>query len=612
MKTYRLRVLALCLCVCLLGGLFAVTGMPAVETEAASSVFTFSDGKMSKETLRAYCSRAVTFQGFCVENTTADNAFEDDLRMIQRIGAKYIGRAAFYSWGGNMSWEQIQEHYRLAKEQAAKAHKADPELILQAGVIEIIYKGTVNNTPIPAYVFEAFGQPVEQRNFRYMDMVFTSGPLQLGNVWGSGKESAVPNITALETRMYFYWQITQYIDAGYESIHLGQTTLMSNNNPSGNVKYWDELTTMCRTYAQAKARRGIILFDSHATGGGLKNGDRLILDIQAAPLFPEETVYEDGIYKCTINDRSVNPNQWIGNTKGGQHPLGFTVEENFTILEFDNYDSNGKLGVATPNAHYVWGYDDISWFALQPKAYRDQFIADCHAFLSKNVLDSEGKQQYFLQPACRRVLIVQPTMSFTIQDVDNIDYILDYLEDEQCYFEVKDDGSFVLTVKQTYRANNQSDACPNGFGQEDTIREIFLGKNYPEDPAYTGCVVPGTTAATKATTKATTKPTAKVTATTHTTTAKPVANTTAAQTTTTVGTVDTDAVTSSTEELATTTVTDTDETVTTTAPATDTDTEPDADKGGIPVWAWIAVAAVAVLSVAGVVVFLLLKKGKAV
>ncbi len=611
MRTYRLRVLALCLCVCLLGGLFAVTGMPAVETEAASSVFTFSDGKMSKETLRAYCSRAVTFQGFCVENTTADNAFEDDLRMIQRIGAKYIGRAAFYSWGGNMSWEQIQEHYRLAKEQAAKAHKADPELILQAGVFEIIYQGTVNNTPIPAYVFEAFGQPVEQRNFRYMDMVFTSGPLQLGNVWGSGKESAVPNITALETRMYFYWQITQYIDAGYESIHLGQTTLMSNNNPSGNVKYWDELTTMCRTYAQAKARRGIILFDSHATGGGLKNGDRLILDIQAAPLFPEETVYEDGIYKCTINDRSVNPNQWIGNTKGGQHPLGFTVEENFTILEFDNYDSNGKLGVATPNAHYVWGYDDISWFALQPKAYRDQFIADCHAFLSKNVLDSEGKQQYFLQPACRRVLIVQPTMSFTIQDVDNIDYILDYLEDEQCYFEVKDDGSFVLTVKQTYRANNQSDACPNGFGQEDAIRAIFLGKDHPEDPAYTGCAIPG---------KSTTSSVSKATTTTPSTKATAKTTTPAGSTTVSAPTVGATTASSGTTEsasAATTTAPVSDNTVVTTTTAAP-ESEPDAgtdadpkDDGGLPLWVWIVIAVVVAAAVA-TGVCLLLKKGRTV
>jgi len=600
------------LSICLLGGVFAGTAAPTLQTEAASSRFAFN-GSMSKETLRAYCSRAVTLAGFCVENNAPDPVFEDSLRMLCRIGAKYIGRAAYYSWGGNMSWEQIQNHYKVAKERAELAHKADPEMILQGGVFEIIYQGTVNSTPVPEYVFEAFQLPVEKRNFRYLDMVYDTPGHRFyykkeGGYWGMGAESAVPNIAKLETQMYFYWQITQYIDAGYEAIHLGQAELMADNNRS-NFVHWDKVTSMARAYAEVKARRGIILFDCHDAldSPGMKVGNRLICDIQGAGIVPNETVYENGAYKCEIADYHDVNLQWIGRSGGGEHPLGFTIEENFTILEFDNHGGNGRPGVATYDGFYCWGWDDITWFALQPAWYRNQFLLECHDYLTHNNLDSDGEQQYFLQPSCRRVLVDTPVFTFKVDDVNNLDHVLDYLAEERTDFVIAEDGSFTLTVKKDYRANNQSDACPNGFGQEDTIREIFLGKNYPEDPAYTGCVVPGTTAATKATTKPTTK------ATTQKTTAdttKPVINTTAALTTGVVETTLTSADTTTTG--TTTTSTGTDETVTTTAPSVPTDTDPGADNKGVPTWVWIAIAAVAVLSVAVVVVFLLLKKGKAV
>ena len=107
--------------------------------ESDQKNFTFKDGVMSKEVLGNYLSRAVSFLGFCIESGKKDPLYEEDLRMIQRIGAKFIGRAAYYSWGGNMEESQIENHFSIAKEQAQKAHKADSELILQACVFEIIF-----------------------------------------------------------------------------------------------------------------------------------------------------------------------------------------------------------------------------------------------------------------------------------------------------------------------------------------------------------------------------------------------------------------------------------------------------------------------------------------
>jgi len=143
------RWISMLLCLCLLGGMLTACSALKGEGGAFERNFTFSDGQMTKEVLRSYCSRAVTLAGFCVENNAADPIFEEDLRMLCRIGAKYVGRAAYYSWGGHMSWDQIQEHYRVAKERATLAHEADPEMILQAGVFEILFSGTAGATPIP-------------------------------------------------------------------------------------------------------------------------------------------------------------------------------------------------------------------------------------------------------------------------------------------------------------------------------------------------------------------------------------------------------------------------------------------------------------------------------
>ncbi|MHB1452673.1 MAG: hypothetical protein ACYCYM_01790 [Saccharofermentanales bacterium] len=457
----------------------------------AATNFTFN-GSMSKEVLRNYASRAVT-SWIVLEGNDLDPIFEEDLRMTLRIGAKYLGRAASFSWSGNWSATQINEHFRLAKERAAIIHKADPEIILQGGVFEIVYKNTVNNTVIPAWVFEDFGLPVEKRNFRYTDVAFPAGHEYGPGFWGNGPDAAIPKIANVEAQMYFYYNICRYIDAGFEAIHLGQTEKMMYYQNENNAVEWDRVTTLGRAYAKKHARRGVVLFDGHSNldSPGIKVGNRLILDIQAAALVPNETRKLNGAMECEISHFSDNWLQWIGRTGGGMHPLGFQIDTNFTILEFDNYGGNGKPGVATPQAFYVWGYDDITWFALQPEWYRNQFLLECDAFLKTNVLDSTGKQVYFLQPCLRRVLTSNQTMDYKPGSSFNVDFVLDYLGTEKTKYTYDEATKiFSLTVTKDYRANRQSDGCPNGSSQENTIREIFLGKNAPENPELLKIVLP--------------------------------------------------------------------------------------------------------------------------
>ena len=435
------KVIAIVLaCFCLLSqiGIMTCTAAESPQESAGASPFAFSGG-MSKEVLRNYASRAVTYAGLCAEGPWPDPYFEDGLRMICGTGAKFIGRAAYYDWSGNMTAEQIEEHYRLAEERAALAHEADPELILQACVFEIVYKDTADNTPIPAWVFKAFHLPVEERNFRYDRIRWFIWNEKTTGFWGTEAPSAVPCIARLETQMYFYWKICRYIDAGYEAIHLGQAEMMAGNFFLFTLG-WGRVLRLARTYAKIHARRGVVLFDGHVANiNFMKIGNRLLMDLQSAPLYPQETREEDGVLMAELVHHRDDGNKHIGRKTGGRHPLGFVTDAQFTIYEFDNWDgSNGKPGIASPGEIYCWGYDDITWFALQPAWYRDQFLLECDAFLKRTDPDAAGNQVHFLQPSMRRCVQGAPGI-------------------------------------YEYRANNPSAACPGGFGQEDTIRALFMG-----------------------------------------------------------------------------------------------------------------------------------------
>jgi len=453
---------------------------------------------MSEEVLRSYASRAITAEGFCVNSgDILDPIFEENLRMILRTGAKYIGRSAFFSWNWNLSAAQIEQHFQLAKDRAALAHKADSELILQACVFEIVYKGTVNSIAIPDWVFQAFGKTPEHRNFKYDDVIFPAGSQYTTGFWGNN-QSAVPDINNPETQMYFYYLIRRYIDAGYESVHLGQAEMDMNYQNINNAVAWDKVLTLARIYAKTQARRGIILFDAHSAidSPGLKVGNRLLLDIQAAALCPNETTKVNGAEECQALDSNAYWLSWIGRSAGGEHPLGFHIDHLITILEMGNdglppADSKIKPGTPTPSGFWDWGYDDITWFALQPGWYRNQFLLETNAYLKKNDLDSQGKQVYFLQPPLFRIHSGTVTLTYKPGKSCNTDFFFDFISTEKIKpnYDSKT-NTFTLTVPNIYRANRQSDGCPDGFGQEDTVRQIFLGKNAPENPSLLKVVLP--------------------------------------------------------------------------------------------------------------------------
>jgi len=313
-----------------------------------------------------------------------------------------------------------------AKPFAEALHQADPEMILQAAALEIV-TGKVETVSIPARVFQAFGQPVENRTFRYHDMLFQDG--NFVDHWG--KNSSVPDMSRMETRLWFYYLATSYIDVGIEAIHFGQVGLMDRNDP-GHAGWLDMLGRV-RAYAHEHARRHMLICDAHAPKGGFRENGRLLFDFHSFPLriaevpgHPFEGVLKTG-YADSIFLKSI----------GGITPSGWSCEHLPYLVEFDNF-GNDNPGHPS-HWPYVWGWDEITWFALMPEANRNAWLR--YAWNWVKDADPNGH----LEMPGSRVLTPLPN-----------------------------DPLIGSPVKpKWYSANTRSAACPDGYNTEKTIEALW-------------------------------------------------------------------------------------------------------------------------------------------
>jgi hypothetical protein len=369
------------------------------------------DRTISREVLENYLARAISMEG--IFNGRGD--LQDNIRMLTGIGAKYIGRSLCL-WGAEMNF---LDNIERAKALVPKALAGDPDMLLEACVFETV-SPKVDQIAVPGWVFSGMGQPVEQRNFRFADMIYPEG--QRRN-WGRG--ASVPDESRIETRLWFYYQAASYIDAGFEAIHFGQVEIM-NKNDHDNAS-WEDLLSRVRAYASVYARRHMVLCNGHVPSGGLTREGRCLLDFHAFPLRimevsdrPQEAGlkvgFSDGLY---------------GRSKGGVTFSGWKCEHLPYLVELDNWGVSKTPGQARAGGNWIWGYDEITWFAHQNQEYRGQWLQYAWDWVRRT--DRNG----FLQMPGSRTL------------------------------------RSPLDDKHWYYANRPSSAVPGGFGDEDAIRSIW-------------------------------------------------------------------------------------------------------------------------------------------
>ena len=321
------------------------------------------DGKISRPVLENYLARSATVASLL------HLASDDDLRMMENTGVKFAGRA-IWMWGSESRIDSLVEK---AAPFVKRIHKMDPDIILQGAIFEIVTTD-VDKIPIPAAVFKEFGLKPEVRNFRYKDMLY---PFRRRvDHWRKG--ASVPDMSRLETRMWFVYLGKRWIDMGLEAIHFGQVALMDDRDR--DHVHWRDMMTRLRSYAKKHARRHFILADAHVPSGGVVHNGQLMFDLHSFPSRPKSV---KGKPHQAILEKGFSDSIY-GRSKGGRTPSGWTCESLPYIVEIDNFGSSDHPGeYRASDRFHVWGWDEIGWFIKQPEAYRNQWLKYAYNWVRK-------------------------------------------------------------------------------------------------------------------------------------------------------------------------------------------------------------------------------------
>jgi hypothetical protein len=395
-----------------LAGLAVMISAAPVAGQTASRDYQFQD-RISRDVLENYLSRSMTTAGLVHDQHADDlNAM---LGMIDNTGVKFLGRSIF-RWGGEASLPTLLKN---AEPRIERIHKIDPQIIVQAAIFEIVSK-EVEQLAVPPWVFEAFDKPVEDRHFDYEAMLFPDGTFV--DHWWEG--ASVPDITQLETRMWVYYLARSYIDIGVEAIHFGQVALKDAHDEK--LRHRRALLAKIRNYAADHARRGMLLADGHIPEGYTPVIDgQLVFDLHSFPLRLEEVKGKPEQAKLEVG----HYDSIFGRSHGGTTYSGWECESLPYLVEFDNFAPSDSPG-ENIGKHYIWGYDEISWFAHQPQSERNEFLRYAWRWVEENAPAGH------LQMPGMRVI---------------------HVPDED---------------RQFYRAYSKSRKV-NGFGQEATIKAIW-------------------------------------------------------------------------------------------------------------------------------------------
>ena len=367
----------------------------------------YFDGSMPRKTLEYYLSHAASAQWISMSDT-----LDDDIRVILKTGLKFLGRAAGI-WKGDLPDE---EHFRRVREAADKIHAADDEIILQACIFEAIYRDDVEPVDVPEWVFDAFGLPRESRKFNYDACLFPKG---------CGAWENMPDISRLETQMWFYYRGKKYIDAGYEAFHMGQIHLYCGHDKG--YKCISKVIEMLREYGKLHARRHKVIFDAHSHS--LVVNGKSILDYNAMPFTRFPILDRAGEKLVLVRE---------GRSGGGISPEGVFEESLPFLYEYDNWGGRDMWARKhLPYEKLAWeqwyGGDQISWFAEQDEEDRNRFLE--YTFKWTAINNPDG---FFAFPLMRGL-------------------------------SAGGDGQ-----ERQYKLNDRSYVCPSGYSQEDTAARLLF------------------------------------------------------------------------------------------------------------------------------------------
>jgi len=366
---------------------------------------------VSEPLVRYYLERSLSVQALASPNATVPQRY-DLMHWAAGAGIRLAGRLGGW-WYTPESDAAAQAIFDTLRHNIQILRAGQPAVVAQGCIFEIIWPH-VNNLHVPNKLRADFGEDTvaePQRNFRFRDMMYPGYYAAVDSSHYRWDERApdhapgTPDLSRREAQLWFYYCAAGQIDAGCEALHFGQIMLMDDRDP-GHQAFWSLLQRV-RRYARAH-NRGFVLCDAHTHGEyydphpatPLPDSVRqLLFDFHSCPLRPNEAdTVRSGTHAAYLaRDSWGNPVGAIfGLSKGGRAPGGWLCRHLPAQAEFDN----GPIGIPDKPRQWplVWGRDEISWFANQPAAYRNQWLVYAQARVRQ--LDPDT---YFQMAAARGV-----------------------------------------------------------------------------------------------------------------------------------------------------------------------------------------------------------------
>ncbi len=308
---------------------------------------------ISRPVLENYLDRAISMAALSNCGASLGTTPQEhiaDINMIQDIGAKFVGRIGIW-WGANQDINCLMANVQ----QDVKSIKAiDSDIICEGGVFEYVDTYLDVAVAIPAYVFKAFDQRVVSRNFNHNLMLYDNPGYPTAD-----EHSRTPDMSKLETQMWFYYMATRYIDAGCEALHLGDFGVMNVIEQNYENKDWWFLLQKIRQYGSTRNRH-IVLCNAHTFGAyydpdptsPLPNDERqLLFDFHE---YPSRLLMNMSL-ACTATYQPITLTPETGiaiynSSAGGLNPQGWYCESNPYMVELDNGGNNPPLGCSASNS----------------------------------------------------------------------------------------------------------------------------------------------------------------------------------------------------------------------------------------------------------------------
>lgn len=321
--------------------------------------------------------------------------------LLEYTGTKYI------HWS-TLLWGQSPPDWKTLCAEIDAVHSSEwgADVVYEAGVMEIVSRSQMDNARIPDWFYQCMEDlginktrkpgPNGPKYFSYentFDRNAEDWPKDLIGRWErdrSGKDNgSVPDITMVETQLWYAYLIAEYIDAGFEGIFFGQFGLTGARD-SGSECLW-EITQFAKRLAEARGYRHAVFLSTHhyciPYKGQLDPDSPKILTHMTWPSRLFYSSKHDFGMECGLNA-----------TDDGQHRTA--AEFNMLIkkppfdlpilIEIDNY---GQVAKDSSIAADPDGDDEITAYRRKPPSARAAFLKHYyHEFQTyTNKLGKQGR-----------------------------------------------------------------------------------------------------------------------------------------------------------------------------------------------------------------------------